>query len=94
VTPGFLAWHPDKGPEKVWMRITLSEKPWKGGAYPGVLGNGGSGPAGGYDTGETEDYLVVPEAVCTLCQDFTNDGKVDFDDLIDLIYKWLDNCQN
>jgi hypothetical protein len=94
VTPGFLAWHPDKGPEKVWMRITLSEQPWKGGANPGVLGNGGSGPADGYETGETEDYLIVPEATCALCRDLNNDGKLDFDDLITMLYTWLDNCQN
>lgn len=94
VTPGFLAWHLDKGPEKVWMRITLSEKPWKGGATPGVTGNGGSGPAEGYEIGETEDYLITPEAVCTLCEDRNKDGQVDFDDLVDLLYQWLDDCTN
>ncbi len=91
-TPAFRAWHRPKGPEKIWMRITLSEKPWKGGASPGVLGNGGSGPADGYEIGETEDYLIVPETACSLCQDFNNDGKINFDDLIALIYKWLDCC--
>jgi len=91
-TPAFRAWHPDKGPEGIWMRITLSEKPWKGGESPGKRGNGGSGPAEGYEIGETEDYLTTPQAGCSLCQDFNDDGKLDFDDLIALIYKWLDCC--
>jgi hypothetical protein len=91
-TPGFLAWHLDKGPEKVWMRITLSEQPWTGGATPGVLGNGGSGPIDGYETGETEDYLIAPEGTCSLCQDRNDDGKIDFDDLIELMYLWMDCC--
>lgn len=91
-TPAFLAWHLDKGPEKVWMRITLSEKPWKGGVTPGVLGNGGSGPVEGYEIGETEDYLITPEGTCSLCQDRNSDGKIDFDDLIDMMYQWMDHC--
>jgi len=92
MTPGFLAWHLDKGPEKVWMRITLAEKPWKGGAYPGTLGNGGSGPVEGYEIGETEDYLITPQAVCSLCEDRTGDGKLNFDDLMDLMSAWLESC--
>lgn len=91
-TPGFIAWHPDKGSEKIWMRITLSEKPWKGGANPNMPGNGGSGPAEGYDFGETEDYLITPEVGCSLCQDLNNDGRIDFDDLVSLMYTWLDTC--
>ena len=46
-TPAFLPWHPKSGPQKIWMRITLSEQPWKGGSNPGQRGNGGSGPASG-----------------------------------------------
>ncbi|MEN6335349.1 MAG: LamG domain-containing protein [Phycisphaerales bacterium] len=91
-TPAFLAWHPAKGPEKVWMRITLSEKPWKGGATPGVLGNGGSGPIDGYEAGETEDYLITPEGTCSLCQDRNGDSKVDFNDLVELMQLWMDSC--
>ncbi len=91
-TPAFRAWHRDKGPEEIWMRITLSEKPWTGGENPGALGNGGSGPADGYEIGETEDHVVVPEAGCSLCRDFNDDGQIDFDDLIDLIYTWLGCC--
>ena len=91
-TPGFLPWHPVKGPEEVWMRITLSEKPWKGGDAPGTPGNGGSGPADGYETGETEDYLIASETGCSLCKDYNEDGKIDFDDLIALMYEWLDCC--
>lgn len=90
--PAFLAWHPAKGPDEIWMRITLSEKPWRGGDNPEGLGNGGSGPAEGYDFGETEDYRFVPEQACTLCQDLNGDGVVDVDDLIELMYQWLDCC--
>jgi hypothetical protein len=95
-TPAFRAWHPAIGPEKVWMRITLSEKPWKGGEHPGILGNGGSGPAEGYEIGETEDHLITPQtgSACSLCQDLNKDGKLNFDDLIALLYKWLGECQN
>ncbi|MBN2132620.1 MAG: LamG domain-containing protein [Sedimentisphaerales bacterium] len=91
-TPAFMAWHPDKGPEKIWMRITLSERPWKGGENPGVLGNGGSGPTDGYEIGETEDYFFVPESACAFCQDLNGDGKLAFDDLIQLMHTWLDCC--
>ena len=92
-TPAFRAWHPDKGPEEIWMRITLSETPWKGGDNPGKHGNGGSGPAEGYEIGETEDYLITPEgSACVLCQDWNGDGEYTFDDLIALIYEWLDCC--
>jgi hypothetical protein len=91
--PAFTSWHPEKGPEEVWMRITLSEKPFKGGENPGVRGNAGSGPAAGFEIGETEDYFFVPESDCILCRDLNGDGKVDFNDLIELMYTWLDSCQ-
>jgi hypothetical protein len=96
ITPAFRAWHPAIGPAKIWMRITLSEKPWKGGEHPGLLGNGGSGPAEGYEIGETEDYLITPQtgSACSICQDLNKDGKLDFDDLIALLYKWLGECMN
>lgn len=91
-TPAFLAWHPEKGPEEIWMRITLSERPWRGGENPEVLGNGGSGPADGFEIGETEDYRFVPETDCVLCEDLNGDGMLDFDDLIELMYTWIDCC--
>jgi len=59
-TPAFLSWHPDNESSEIWMRITLSEIPWDGGSAPGSIGNGGSGPKGGYGTGETEDYYFLP----------------------------------
>ena len=40
-TPAFLSWHPDNTSEEIWMRITLSEKPWIDGSAPGQKGNGG-----------------------------------------------------
>ena len=72
------------------MRITLAEKPWRGGENPGVLGNGGSGPADGYDFGETEDYRFVPQSDCPYCKDMNDDGKIDYADLGELISVWLD----
>jgi hypothetical protein len=92
-TPAFLSWHPQDGPEDIWMRITLSEQPWKSGEYPGRKGNGGSGPAEGYEFGETEDYLFVPDMVYSLCQDFNGDGRVDFNDLNAMILKWMEFCR-
>jgi len=95
-TPAFLSWHPKSGPEKIWMRITLSEQPWKGGSNPGGAGNGGSGPASKYQTGETEDYLFMPEMTgiedCPLCQDVNGDGVIDMQDLTDLTALWLKEC--
>lgn len=94
-TPAFLCWHPTDGPKAIWMRITLSEQPWKGGDNPGKLGNGGSGPQAGYNFGETEDYYFVPDTIgpsCPLCEDLNGDGKVDFQDLFILVTQWLEFC--
>ncbi|MEA1907331.1 MAG: GEVED domain-containing protein [Euryarchaeota archaeon] len=63
-TPRFMAWLPpqvEAEPPARWMRITLSERKW--GPFAGVHGvvtpnSGGSGPAGGYQYGETEDYCA------------------------------------
>ena len=95
-TPAFLSWHPKSGPEAIWMRITISEQPWKGGSNPGETGNGGSGPATKYEIGETEDYYFVPDttpaADCPLCQDVNGDGVIDMEDLADLTALWLEKC--
>jgi hypothetical protein len=91
-TPAILAWHPMNGPEEMWMRITLSEKPWKGGSHPGERGNGGSGPLSKYDIGETEDYYFAPDMSHPVCQDFNGDGVINTQDLIDLTAAWLSNC--
>ncbi len=87
-TRAFLSWHPQSGPENIWMRITISEQPWKGGS-----GAGGSGPEEGYDFGETEDYYFVPEMGCSICQDMDGDGGIDMDDLVMYVNQWLANCQ-
>ena len=95
-TPAFRSWHPSQGPRNIWMRITLSERPWKGGTGTGQVGNGGSGPVGKYANGETEDYYFVPDvddqAECGLCEDLNGDGKVDMDDLASFVFEWLANC--
>ncbi len=61
-TPAFLAWHPVTSgvTPPIWMRITLSERPWDWMDVNGVIIPGGSGPADGYQFGETEDYYFIP----------------------------------
>ena len=96
-TPAFLSSHRKDRAEEIWMRITLSERPWTGGSNPGEPGNAGSGPADKYQIGETEDYLFVPEIVdsgeCPLCEDVNGDGVIDLNDLAAFVSKWLANCQ-
>jgi hypothetical protein len=90
-TPAFLSWHPKSGPQNMWMRITLSEQPWKGGSTAG-----GSGPQEGYDYGETEDYYFIPETEetsCDMCRDINGDGVVDINDLVTYVNQWLAICQ-
>jgi len=87
-TPAFLCWHPQFGPDNIWMRITLSEQPWKGGS-----GAGGSGPQEGYDFGETEDYYFVPDMTCSMCEDKNGDGVINMNDLVMYVNQWLANCQ-
>jgi hypothetical protein len=91
-TPAILAWHPEHGPEEIWMRITLSEQPFKGGSHPGETGNAGSGPLSKYDIGETEDYYFAPDMTAPICQDFNGDGVINTQDLIDLTAAWLSTC--
>jgi hypothetical protein len=92
-SPAFLCWNPNPGTdEDIWMRITLAEKPWKGGNFPTMVGNGGSGPIGGYNYGETEDYFFTADTSCQACPDLTCDGYVDLFDLAVFANKWLQNC--
>ncbi|MHC4626654.1 MAG: GEVED domain-containing protein [Planctomycetota bacterium] len=95
-TPALLSWHPKSGPAGVWMRITISEQPWKGGSNPGEQGNGGSGPATKYAIGETEDYYFIPDktpgADCPLCEDVNGDGVIDMEDVAALTVLWIENC--
>jgi hypothetical protein len=95
-TPGFLSSHRQDGPEDIWMRITLSEQPWKGGSDPGEVGNGGSGPQTKYEIGETEDYFFVPDITkdteLPLCVDVNGDGVIDILDLVVHMTKWLETC--
>ena len=91
-SPAFLPWHPDNI-ENIWIRITLSEQPWKTGSNPGVVGNAGSGPQGKYLYGETEDYYIIPEQpLCCMCKDHDGDGDVDMDDLVYYSDTWLIQC--
>lgn len=59
-TSPFVPWlDPMTDPSEMWMRITLAEQPWQ--PIGGGPGFGGSGPASGYQYGETEDYYFAPE---------------------------------
>jgi len=91
-TPAFLPWHLEGGRKQIWMRITLSEQPWKGGSNPSAKGNAGSGPQEKYLYGETEDYFFTPDTSYMICQDFNGDGKINTDDLVDFTALWLENC--
>ncbi|HCO93681.1 MAG TPA: hypothetical protein DIU00_06990 [Phycisphaerales bacterium] len=88
----FLPWNPEGGPELIWIRITLSEQPWKTGSNPGELGNGGSGPLAKYEIGETEDYYITPDLAYSICKDYNGDGKINMDDLVVFTADWLENC--
>ncbi|MHC4557971.1 MAG: GEVED domain-containing protein, partial [Planctomycetota bacterium] len=91
-TSAFMSWHPNDGPEEIWMRITLSEQPWRGGSNPELPGNGGSGPKEKYEIGETEDYYFAPDTICSICEDLNGDGIIDIQDLILYVTEWFDNC--
>jgi len=91
-TPAILSRHPEDKPENIWMRITLSEQPWKTGSDPGVVGNAGSGPQEKYQIGETEDYYFAPDVSYTICEDHNGDGVIDMDDLVYYTADWLENC--
>jgi hypothetical protein len=59
VTPPFMAWFPAGAPvSDTWMRITIAEQPWIPPMPPTPIGYAGSGPQGGYQFGETEDYFL------------------------------------
>jgi hypothetical protein len=88
----FMSWHPDKGRKEIWMRITLSPKPWTSGSAPGVRGNGGSGPRDGHEFGETEDYYFIPDSSFSICEDYNGDGLINLQDLAAFTTDWLENC--
>lgn len=90
----FVSWHPVDGVPELWMRITISEQPWQEiwGIGAWISGGGGCGPANGYDVGETEDYLVVPDTSCVACADLDCSGFVDLLDLSIFAQQWLSSC--
>jgi len=91
-TPAILPWHPENGREDVWMRITLSGQPWRGGSNPGTKGNAGSGPQAKYEIGETEDYHFTPDVTCSICKDYNGDGVINMNDLAAYVADWIENC--
>jgi hypothetical protein len=54
MTPIFGSAHTNQDERKLWLRITLAESP-----LSDEHGDG-SGPASGFNSGETEDYLMTP----------------------------------
>ena len=86
-TPAFLPWHPSLGPKEIWMRIILTEQPWRGGSGPG-----GSGPQEGYEFGETEDYYFAPDTSSSICEDINGDGVINMQDLAMFVDQWLEFC--
>jgi hypothetical protein len=88
----FLSWHPENGRKDIWMRITLSGQPYRGGSNPGAKGNAGSGPRTKYTIGETEDYHFTPDVSASICEDYNGDGKIDMNDLVAFTSDWLANC--
>jgi hypothetical protein len=88
-TPGFLPWHPMREPAPIWMRITLSARPWNPISISNAVGHGGSGPKYGYWIGETEDYVFIPETIKLEFADLDNNLVVDFTDFAILASQWL-----
>jgi hypothetical protein len=90
-TPGFRPYQPSTvgDDDPIWMRITLSETPIPATGYnsAGTLGDGGSGPAIGYQHGETEDYYFHPKL--TDDPDVNNDGITNILDLTIIARDWL-----
>ena len=91
-SPAFIPWHPAQEQKEIWMRITLSEQPWKVGSGIIAAGNSGSGPQAGYEIGETEDYYFIPDTVSIECEDINGDGEVNLQDLSAFVANWLANC--
>ncbi|UCG49376.1 MAG: hypothetical protein JSU94_06255 [Phycisphaerales bacterium] len=84
----FRPWHPSTyAGQKIWMRITLSERPWSASSFASVPGSGGSGPLVGYQYGETEDYYFRPRY--PLISDINGNGVVDFFDWSIFANEWL-----
>lgn len=90
----FFSDHPKdmdiKSPDPIWMRITLSGTPWRGGRWSGWSMDGGSGPPNGYSLGETEDFFFVPEILCRRTPDLNCDGELNFADLAIMAERWPD----
>ncbi|WP_141611224.1 DNRLRE domain-containing protein [Litorilinea aerophila] len=58
-TSGPVPWPPEQGEQPAWLRVMLSEE--KSVKLTGQPYGDGRGPASGYRTGETEDYLLRPQ---------------------------------
>jgi hypothetical protein len=75
--PVIKAWHPSLDKQPIWVRLTLSElqTPLPIGSFTGLAGGDGPPPGplmpGGFQFGETEDYLLT---------DYDDQQKFDFGD--------------
>ncbi len=98
-TPWFVPHHPFITDDDVvhvdpiWMRITLSERPWGPVVASAAGGWGGSGPRQGYKIGETEDYYFVPKVKRVEHADLDCDEVVNFKDFALFASQWLSNSE-
>ena len=97
-TPSFLPYHPFRSADDahlvdpIWMRITISERPWRpdtASISADMSGYGGCGPKGGYKIGETEDYFFVPTTRRIEHADLDNDLTVSYSDFALFASQWL-----
>ncbi len=70
------------------MRITLSKQKWIGSGSAAAPA-GGSGPVGGYNIGETEDYYFIPKTGLNPSADLDLNWVVNFFDFAIMADQWL-----
>ncbi len=93
-SPWFISHHPDVLADgtsyPIWIRITLSERPWEPCITPNsIKGIGGSGPAKGYWIGETEDYYFRPIVKRPQHADLDADDRITLEDFALFVEQWL-----
>jgi len=97
-TPPFVSWHgrisSDYKVAPIWMRITLSERPWQAlPTFAPMDGMAGSGPPDGYWIGETEDYFFTPITRRLEHADLDGDKVVNSRDFAIFALQWLSVSQ-
>ena len=79
--------------EPIWMRISIAEQPW---TFEDIAidpnGVAGSGPASGYQYGETEDNFYTPDISCLVCANLNCDEIINLEDFVIFAQQWLKRC--